>query len=101
MDLWVKLGGHQASVLEGLGGSGGAEAGGNKSWRIQKLFFSIVVTFVCFEEKSESGDQIAPTFTFKHTKVTTMGKNNFWILQLLFPPASAPPLPPSPSNTEA
>ena len=31
----------QASVLEGLGGmgSGGAEAGGNKNWRTQKLFF--------------------------------------------------------------
>ena len=31
--------GRQASVMEGLWGGGGAEAGGNKSWRIQKLFF--------------------------------------------------------------
>ena len=30
-----------------------------------------------------------------------MGENNFWILQFLFPPAFAPPLPPSTSNTEA
>ena len=42
-----------------------------------------------------------PHFHFKAHKSYNHGKNNFWILQFLLPPASAPPLPPSPSNTEA
>ena len=44
----------------------------NQSFRNYRSLFS-GVDWTKFKEKSESGDQIAPTFT-EHTKVTTMGK---------------------------
>ena len=63
MDLWAKWGGHEASVLEVLGGSGGAKAGGNKNWRIQKLFSPMIVTFVCFKMKvGEIWSPLSPFF---------------------------------------
>ena len=77
MDLWAKWGGHEASVLQGLGGSGGAKAGGNKNWRIQKLFSPMIVTFVCFKVKvGENWSPLSPFFslTFVQSKMV----NHYW-----------------------
>ena len=57
MKFWAECGSLKASVLAGLGGSGGAGAGRNKNWRIQETFFPTSLTLVCFKVK-------VVTFTF-------------------------------------